>query len=195
MADGIRLIIGLGNPGKQYEKTRHNAGFMVIDAIADTFSISIAKKKFNAEFGRGSIEGVEAVLAKPQAFMNISGPPVQKLAAYFKISTQDILVIHDDIDLNLGRMKIKEKGGGGGHNGIKSLINALNGDSFSRLRIGIGRPGEHTEVIDHVLGRFTLGESEVMDRTIFRAKEAVVTILCNGVKEGMNRFNVNIIDS
>ena len=195
MADGIRLIIGLGNPGKQYEKTRHNAGFMVIDAIADTFSISISKKKFNAEFGRGSIKGVEAVLAKPQAFMNISGPPVQKLAAYFKISIQDILVIHDDIDLNLGRIKIKEKGGGGGHNGIKSLINALNGDSFSRLRIGIGRPGEHTEVIDHVLGRFTLRESEVMDRTIFRAKEAVVTILCNGVKEGMNRFNVNIIDS
>ena len=194
MADGIRLVIGLGNPGKQYEKTRHNAGFMVMDAIADTFSISIAKKKFNAEFGRGSIEGVEAVLAKPQAFMNRSGPPVQKLAAYFKISIQDILVIHDDIDLNLGRIKIKEKGGGGGHNGIKSLINALNGGSFSRLRIGIGRPCEHTEVIDHVLGRFTHSESEVMERTISRAKEAVVTILCNGIKEGMNRFNVNIID-
>ena len=195
MAGEIRLIIGLGNPGEQYEKTRHNAGFMVIDAIADTFSIPIAKKKFDAEFGRGSIEGVEAVLAKPQAFMNRSGPPVQKLAAYFKISIQDILVIHDDIDLNLGKIKIKEKGGGGGHNGIKSLINALNGGSFSRLRIGIGRPGEHTEVIDHVLGRFTLGESEVMKRTISKAKEAIVTILCNGIKEGMNRFNVNIIDS
>ncbi|MBL0699522.1 MAG: aminoacyl-tRNA hydrolase [Desulfosarcina sp.] len=194
MADGIRLIIGLGNPGKQYEKTRHNAGFMVMDAIADTFSIAIAKKKFNAEFGRGSIEGVESVLAKPQAFMNRSGPPVQKLAAYFKISIQDILVIHDDIDLNLGRIKIKEKGGGGGHNGIKSLISALNDGSFSRLRIGVGRPGEHTEVIDHVLGGFTHRESEIMERAIVRAKEAVVTILCNGIKEGMNRFNVNIID-
>ncbi|WDN90553.1 peptidyl-tRNA hydrolase, PTH1 family [Desulfosarcina sp. BuS5] len=194
MADEIRLVIGLGNPGEQYRKTRHNAGFMVIDAISNTFAIALDKKKFDAEFGRGSIEGVEVILVKPQSFMNRSGPPVQKLAAYFKISTQDILVIHDDIDLNLGRLKIKEKGGGGGHNGIKSLINALNGVNFSRLRIGIGRPNEHMGIIDHVLGRFTSGESEVMELTIARAKEAVVEILCNGIKEGMNRFNVNFID-
>ncbi|MCD6273361.1 MAG: aminoacyl-tRNA hydrolase [Deltaproteobacteria bacterium] len=194
MADEIRLVIGLGNPGEQYRKTRHNAGFMVIDAISDTFAIALDKKKFDAEFGRGSIEGVEVILVKPQSFMNRSGPPVQKLVAYFKISTQDILVIHDDIDLNLGRLKIKEKGGGGGHNGINSLINALNGVNFSRLRLGIGRPNEHMGIIDHVLGRFTPGESEVMERTIARAKKAVVEILCNGIKEGMNRFNVNFID-
>jgi len=194
LADEIRLVIGLGNPGEQYRKTRHNAGFMVIDAISDTFAIALDKKKFDAEFGRGSIEGVEVILVKPQSFMNRSGPPVQKLVAYFKISTQDILVIHDDIDLNLGRLKIKEKGGGGGHNGINSLINALNGVNFSRLRLGIGRPNEHMGIIDHVLGRFTPGESEVMERTIARAKKAVVEILCNGIKEGMNRFNVNFID-
>jgi PTH1 family peptidyl-tRNA hydrolase len=194
LTDGSSLIVGLGNPGKIYENSRHNAGFMTIDAIADTFSIALDKKKFDARFGRGSIEGVEVILAKPQAFMNRSGPPVQKLAAYFKIEIQDILVIHDDIDLNLGRIKIKEKGGGGGHNGIKSLINALNGATFSRIRVGIGRPGEHEEVIGHVLGRFTHRESEVMEKAITRAKDAVVTILCYGIKEGMNRFNVNIID-
>ncbi|MBL0699486.1 MAG: aminoacyl-tRNA hydrolase [Desulfosarcina sp.] len=194
MADETRLIIGLGNPGEEYIKTRHNAGFMVIDAISDTFAIALDKKKFDAEFGRGSIEGVEVILVKPQSFMNRSGPPVQKLAAYFKISTQDILVIHDDIDLNLGRLKIKEKGGGGGHNGIKSLINALNGVNFSRLKIGIGRPNEHMGIINHVLGRFTSKESEVMEQAIARAKAAVVKILCNGIKEGMNRFNVNFID-
>ncbi len=195
MADGSRLIVGLGNPGKRYENSRHNAGFMAIDAVADTFSIAFDKKKFDTRFGRGHMEGVEVIIAKPQAFMNRSGPPVQKLAAYFKIAIQDILVIHDDIDLKLGRLKIKEKGGGGGHNGVKSLINALNGDTFSRLRIGIGRPGEHTEVIDHVLGRFSQRESKIMEKAIARAKDAVVTILCHGIKEGMNRFNVNIIDS
>ncbi len=194
MADGSRLIVGLGNPGKRYKNSRHNAGFMAIDAVADTFSIAFDKKKFDARFGRGYIEGVEVIIAKPQAFMNRSGPPVQKLAAYFKIEIQDILVIHDDIDLNLGRIKIKEKGGGGGHNGIKSLINALNGVNFSRIRIGIGRSDEYAEVIDHVLGNFTHRESEVMKEAITRAKDAVVTILCYGIKEGMNRFNVNIID-
>ena len=194
MPDPIHLVIGLGNPGEQYKKTRHNAGFMLIDAIADTFSIDLNKKKFDAEFGRGYIEEVEVILAKPQAFMNRSGPPVQKLAAYFNISIQNILVIHDDIDLNLGRIKIKKKGGGGGHNGIKSLINALNSGDFPRLRIGTGRPDEHTEVIGHVLGRFTNRESEIMERTLFRAKEAVAIILCDGIKEGMNRFNVNFID-
>jgi PTH1 family peptidyl-tRNA hydrolase len=194
LGDEIHLVIGLGNPGERYRTTRHNAGFMVIDVISDTFAIALNKKKFDAEFGRGFIEGVEVILVKPQSFMNRSGPPVQKLAAYFKISTQNILVIHDDIDLNLGRLKIKEKGGGGGHNGINSLINALNGVNFSRLRIGIGRPNEHMGIIDHVLGRFTPEESEVMKRTIARAKEAVVTILCSGIKEGMNRVNVNLID-
>ena len=194
MPDQLHLLIGLGNPGGQYKKTRHNAGFMLIDAVSDTFSIALNKKKFDAEFGRGYIEDVEVILAKPQAFMNRSGPPVQKLAAYFNISIQDILVIHDDIDLNLGRIKIKKKGGGGGHNGIKSLINALHSGDFPRLRIGTGRPDEHTEVIGHVLGRFTDRESEIMERTIFRAKEAVVTIICNGIKEGMNRFNVNFMD-
>ena len=194
MPGTIHLLVGLGNPGEQYKKTRHNAGFMLIDNIANTFSIALNKKKFDAEFGRGYIENVEVILAKPQAFMNRSGPPVQKLAAYFNISIQDILVIHDDIDLNLGRIKIKQKGGGGGHNGIKSLINALSSGDFPRLRIGTGRPDEYTEVIGHVLGKFTNKESEIMERTIFRAKEAVVTILCDGIKEGMNRFNVNYID-
>ena len=194
MPDTIHLLVGLGNPGEQYKKTRHNAGFMLIDDIADTFSIALNKKKFDAEFGRGYIDDVEVILAKPQAFMNRSGPPVQKLAAYFNISIQDILVIHDDIDLNLGRIKIKQKGGGGGHNGIKSLINALSSGDFPRLRIGTGRPDEYMEVIGHVLGKFTNKESEIIERTIFRAKEAVVTILCDGIKEGMNRFNVNYID-
>lgn len=194
MSDGTRLIIGLGNPGEQYKRTRHNVGFIAIDSIADAFSITLNKKKFNVEYGQGSIEGVKTVLAKPQSFMNRSGPPAQQLAAYFKIAKQDILIIHDDIDLNLGRIKIKKKGGGGGHNGVKSLINAFSGGDFARLRIGIGRSDKDTEVTGHVLGRFTKNETAIMEQIIGRAKDAVVTILCDGIKEGMNRFNVNFID-
>jgi peptidyl-tRNA hydrolase, PTH1 family len=185
----LKLIVGLGNPGPQYEMTRHNAGFILVDELADSHSVSLVKNKFDAIFGKGIIEGRDVVLAKPQAYMNRSGPPVQKLSNFFRISCEDMLVVHDDIDLAFGRIKIVEKGGDGGHKGVRSLIDAFGGGNFARLRIGVGRSDAGSDVVGHVLGRFGSDEKERMDKIIAVAKEAVVTILCKGTKEGMNRFN------
>ena len=189
MAPRVRLVVGLGNPGKEYVETRHNAGFMAVDHIAQAFSISLGKRKFNTIFGKGLIQGVDVILAKPMAFMNKSGPQVQNLAGYFKILSKDMLVIHDDIDLDFGRIKIIEKGGHGGHNGVRSLMDAFGVDDFSRVRVGIGRSGSGTDVTGHVLGKYSTDESKVLDQIISGTRNAVVTILCKGIKDGMNRFN------
>jgi PTH1 family peptidyl-tRNA hydrolase len=149
----------------------------------------LSREKFNVIFGQGVIAGRSAILAKAQAYMNRSGPPVRQMADYFKIPSEDIVVIHDDIDLDFGRLKIKEKGGHGGHKGIKSLVDALGEDAFVRLRIGVGRPENGSNVTDHVLGRFEPNEKHMLDQIVERARDAVVTILCDGAKEGMNRFN------
>jgi len=185
----LRLVVGLGNPGREYENTRHNAGFMTVDHIAEAFSISLDKRKFNTVFGKGVIEGVDVILAKPMAFMNKSGPPVQNLAGYFKILYRDMLVIHDDIDLDFGRIKIIEKGGHGGHNGVRSLMDAFGEGDFSRIRVGIGRSGGRADVTGHVLGKYSADESKILDQIITGTRDAVVTILCKGIKDGMNHFN------
>ena len=185
----MRLIVGLGNPGAQYENTRHNAGFMVLDKLGAEFGISIKKKKFEVHYGRGAIKDHAVMLAKPMAFMNRSGEPVQKLAAYFKIPSRELIVVHDDIDLAFGRLKIREKGGHGGHKGLKSIIHAVGEDAFVRLRIGIGRSEMGNSVSDHVLGRFYDDEAKLLDAIINRARDAVITILTEGTKAGMNQFN------
>ena len=185
----LRLVVGLGNPGDAYLKTRHNAGFMVVDEVAEAFSIPLVKRKFDTIFGRGSINGVEVILIKPMAFMNLSGPPVLKIANYFKILCEDMLAIHDDIDLAFGRLKINEKGGDGGHKGVRSLMDAFGGGDFVRLRVGVGRPEARISAADYVLNGFSAKEIEVLDQITTKARDAVVTILCKGTKEGMNRFN------
>ena len=185
----VYLVAGLGNPGTEYAATRHNAGFMVIDTLAAAYKIAIDRNKFNVLYGRGRIRGVEVLLAKPQAYMNRSGPPLRQLAEYFRIQREALIVIHDDIDLAFERLKIKEKGGDGGHKGIKSLIEAFGGDQFVRLRVGVGRSGPSGDVVGHVLGRFGPEELSSLDMILRRAAEAIVTILCKGTKEGMNRYN------
>jgi PTH1 family peptidyl-tRNA hydrolase len=185
----LRLVVGLGNPGNTYKRTRHNVGFMVVDQISEAFSIALVKKKFDTIFGRGSIDGVSVLLVKPMAFMNRSGPQVQKIAGYYRILSEEMLIVHDDIDLAFGRIKIKEKGGDGGHKGVRSIIDAFGGGDFTRLRIGVGRPEVGGNAADYVLGKFTLEEKKVLSQIITAAKDAVVTILCKGTKEGMNRFN------
>ena len=185
----MRLIVGLGNPGAQYENTRHNAGFMVLDEVAGKFGIPVDKNKFDVRYGRGCIENHAVMLAKPMAYMNRSGWPVQKLAAYYKINSRDLIVVHDDIDLAFGRLKIKEKGGHGGHKGLKSIINAVGEDEFVRLRIGVGRSETGGDVSDHVLGPFLKGEAKQLDAVLDLARDAVVTILTEGSRVGMNRFN------
>jgi PTH1 family peptidyl-tRNA hydrolase len=187
------LVVGLGNPGAEYRSTRHNVGFMAVDQIADEFSISLSKKKFNLIYGQGQIEDVPVVLAKPQAFMNRSGLPTRQLADYFRILSRDILVIHDDIDLAFERIKIKTKGGDGGHRGVRSVMDAFGSGDFARLRIGVGRgttaSGGGDHVVGHVLGRFSAEENRLLDQVLTQARDAVVTILREGVVIGMNRFN------
>jgi PTH1 family peptidyl-tRNA hydrolase len=192
-ADRLHLVAGLGNPGQRYTDTRHNAGFLAVDRLASESDVRLDKKKFDTVFGRGAVGGRAAILAKPQAFMNRSGPPLRRLADYFGISGEDMVVIHDDVDLAFGRIKIKQKGGDGGHKGMKSLIDAFGGGDFVRIRIGVGRGGGGTgcggDVVDHVLGRFDSRETEALDRIIATAAEAAAAVLCHGVREAMNRFN------
>ena len=187
----VRLVVGLGNPGDTYRQTRHNAGFMVLDEVADFCAVVLKKSSSfpNLFYGRGAIEGIDTILVKPLAFMNLSGPPVQTVVNYYRILCEDVLVVHDDIDLAFGRLKIKEKGGDGGHKGIRSLRQALGGGDFVRLRIGVGRAEGEINVTDHVLGRFNPQEKKMLEQILTKAREAVVTILCKGTKEGMNRFN------
>jgi PTH1 family peptidyl-tRNA hydrolase len=187
---GLRLVVGLGNPGRAYETTRHNVGFMVIDRVAGDFSISLDRRKFDVVFGRGRVEHRDVILAKPLAYMNRSGPPIRQLADYLRLTGADLLIVHDDIDLAFGRLKIKEKGGHGGHNGLKSLMAAFGGGDFVRLRVGIGRSEYGANVTDHVLGRFLSDERNVLHQILTKARDAVVTILCKGAKEGMNHFNL-----
>jgi PTH1 family peptidyl-tRNA hydrolase len=189
--ENIRLIAGLGNPGDSYSKTRHNIGFMVIDALSSKFSIPVEKKKFDALYGRGLIEGIGTILVKPMAFMNMSGFPVQNLSAYFNISCGNMLIIYDDVDLAFGRLKIVEKSGHGGHRGMKSIIDAFGDRNIPRLRIGIGRSEAGASTSDHVLGKFSKVENELIDKIINRASDAVTEIFRNGIVGGMNRYNEN----
>ena len=189
---GVYLVAGLGNPGPEYVETRHNAGFMVIDALAAACKVPIRRRKFDVLYGRGTIAGVDVMLAKPQAYMNRSGPPLRALADYFRIQRQAMLIVHDDIDLAFQRLKIKEKGGDGGHKGIRSIMDAFGGGEFARLRIGIGRSAsDTTDVVDHVLSEFDQDQKKMLAELLQRAGEAIVTILTRGPKDGMNRYNQN----
>jgi PTH1 family peptidyl-tRNA hydrolase len=187
---GLRLVAGLGNPGSKYAGTRHNIGFRVVDRIAAEFGIGLQREKFGAAFGRGKIEGRDVILAEPLGFMNRSGPPLRSLCDFFQVSRADILVIHDDIDLVFGRLKIKAKGGHGGHNGIRSIMDAFSGGDFARLRVGIGRSITGDRVADYVLDPFLPEEAARLTEIVDRARDAALAILCRGIKTGMNHFNV-----
>ena len=187
--------MGLGNPGARYAVTRHNVGFMVLDRISQDHSIPLKYRRRDSRYGFGTIADDAVVLVAPQAFMNRSGPPILHLLTCYGISSKDVLIIHDDIDLAFGRLKIKEKGGHGGHNGLKSVMDALGSGDFARLRIGIGRPARGSDVIDHVLGPFSNQEKEMLDTVLARASDAAVTVLCHGAKVGMNRFHRKTMNS
>jgi len=189
------MIVGLGNPGETYQKTRHNVGFMVLERISQDHTIPLKYHRFDCCYGFGAIADQVVLLAAPQAFMNRSGPPVLRLLSYYGISSKDVLIIHDDIDLAFGRLKIKEKGGHGGHNGLKSVMDALGSGDFIRLRIGIGRPARGCDVIDHVLGPFSNWEKEMLNTVLARASDAAATVFCHGAKAGMNRFHRKTMNS
>jgi PTH1 family peptidyl-tRNA hydrolase len=190
---GLCLIVGLGNPGRSYQKTRHNVGFLAVDEIAESYRIEVMLKKFDALLGKGVLNGRKVFLAKPMNYMNRSGEPTRRIADYYRITGKDLIVIHDDVDLPFGRIKIKEKGGDAGHKGVRSVIDAFGSDDFPRVRIGVGRgkmPLEaEIDISDHVLGRFNLDEIDKINRIMKLARDAVVTIVCNGITQAMNTFN------
>ena len=184
------IIAGLGNPTSQYEGTRHNAGFDVIDVIAEKYNISVDGKKNRAYIGKGMIEGQKVILAKPQTYMNLSGDSVGEMAQFYKIPPENIIVINDDISLDVGRIRVRPKGSAGGHNGLKSIIYRLNSDTFPRVKMGVGAPKhEDYDLADFVLGRFTKEEIPVMEDAIVKAEKAVAEIIKNGVQSAMNKYN------
>ncbi len=182
----MKCIVGLGNPGKEYEKTRHNVGFMVIDLIAKDLNFSF-KKKFNADIAKGIYNGETLILVKPLTFMNNSGEAVRMVTDFFQVAHEDILVIYDDLDLPIGKLRLREKGGSGGHNGMKSIIAHLNHQIFKRMRIGIGN--DKSEVIKHVLGTFSKEEKEILDQVLNKAHKASLDFMKLNYVDVMTRYN------
>lgn len=183
------LIAGLGNPTREYEKTRHNAGFSVIDVLADRYGIDVSEKKHKALCGKGVIEGQKVLLVKPQTFMNLSGESLRAAADYYKIDPEDMIVIYDDISLEPGQLRIRLKGSAGGHNGIKNIIAQLGTQEFPRIKVGVGAKPPKMDLADYVLGHFSKGEQEVMNDAFVEAAKAAVMMITEGSDKAMNHFN------
>lgn len=183
------LIVGLGNPEEDYSNTRHNMGFNAINKLSDEYEIKVNKSKFNGLYGTGIIENQKVILLKPQTFMNLSGDSIIEFANFYKVSSENILVIYDDIDLNPGVVKIRKKGGAGTHNGMKSVVERLGTTNFPRIRVGIGIPEHKGDLINYVIGHIPENEKEILDRGTTIAKDAIVEILKNGIDNAMNKIN------
>lgn len=184
------LIVGLGNPGREYEKTRHNAGFRCLDLLADSLGIRVDKLKFQSLYGQGTYGGKKVFLLKPQTFMNLSGRSVVQLSAYFGIPPQQIIVLFDDISLAPGRLRIRPDGSAGGHNGIKSIIQELGSQAFPRVKIGVGsKPTPEFDLADWVLSTFSAQEEKALAVSLKNAADAALAIMDSGVPEAANRFN------
>lgn len=183
-------IIGLGNPDKRYEKTRHNIGFDVVDAMAAQYNISMTEKKHKALCGTGAIEGVKVILVKPQTYMNLSGESVAEVVNFYKLDPEsEILVIYDDISLAPGNIRVRVKGSAGGHNGIKSLIAHLGTQNFMRVKVGVGEKPEGWDLADHVLGRMSAEDREYAEEAIEDAVKAAVLIAQGKIDQAMNEYN------
>ncbi|MGH7797209.1 MAG: aminoacyl-tRNA hydrolase [Candidatus Binatia bacterium] len=185
----MKLIVGLGNPGKRYAATRHNLGFLIVDRIAAQIGIALGKKLHEALVGSGSIEGEKIVLAKPQTYMNRSGPTVADLLREFGIPTDDLVVINDDLDLPFGRIRIRPGGSAGGHRGLGSIAESLAGAPFCRVRVGIGRPPEGVEAAEYVLEPFSAAESGQLGEIVDRGAESVTCLVRDGLDRAMANYN------
>jgi len=185
----FKIIAGLGNPGKKYARTRHNIGFLVVEALASKSRLSIDKSRFDSLYAKAKVKDQEVFFLKPLTYMNKSGFPIQKFASYYKIDMADIIVVHDDMDLDFGKIKIVKSRGHGGHNGVKSIIAAFGKKDCIRVRVGVGHPGSEKDVTGHVLGGFSPEEAQALDDSIDKASDACLHILENGVTAAMNFFN------
>lgn len=184
------IIAGLGNPGRQYENTRHNIGFMVIDAAAEKYHIAVAEKKHKALLGKGMIGGEKVILVKPQTFMNLSGESIREIIDYYKVEEKtELIVIADDISLETGTLRIRKKGSAGGHNGLKNIILHLGHDEFQRIKIGVGGKPSDYDLVDYVLGHFGKEDGERIAQSVERAAEALETMIADGPDAAMNQFN------
>lgn len=184
------IIAGLGNPGREYENTRHNTGFMVIDEAAGKYNISVTEKKHKALIGKGFIGGRKVILVKPQTFMNLSGESIREVIDYYKIDEKaELIIISDDISLEAGAIRIRKKGSAGGHNGLKNIILHLGHDEFQRIRMGVGEKPPEYELIDYVLGRFGEEDSKLMAESVKEAAKAIEVMITEGPDAAMNRFN------
>ena len=184
------IIAGLGNPDRQYEGTRHNAGFDVIDRIAEKYNIAVDTKRHRAYIGKGIIEGQKVILTKPQTYMNLSGESIRSLVDYYKVDEEnELLVIYDDISLDVGQLRIRAKGSAGGHNGIKNIIAHLGTQIFPRIKVGVGEKPKGYDLADYVLGHFSKSEREMMDEGYDNAVRAAELILSGQLNEAMNEFN------
>jgi PTH1 family peptidyl-tRNA hydrolase len=186
---GFKLIAGLGNPGMDYARTRHNIGFSVVDAIASSLNLSIDRSRFSSKYVKTKIKKNDVFLLKPMTYMNRSGNAISQFVSYYKIAVPDIIVVHDDMDLETGRIKIARNRGHGGHNGVRSIIDLLGSRDFVRIRIGVGHPGNAGNVTKHVLGNFSSKEAAIMDECIEMAADACIMIIEKGPSSAMNFYN------
>ena len=183
------LIVGLGNPEKEYGNTRHNMGFDTINEIAKNNNIDINKNKFKGLYETLNLQNQKAILLKPQTYMNLSGESVREIVDFYNIEPQNIIVIYDDIDIEKGHIKIRKKGGAGSHNGMKSVVQELGRTDFARIRVGIGQPEFKSDMINYVIGKVPKEEQEILHQGVKKAAEAVEEILKNGIDIAMNKFN------
>jgi len=184
----VKIIVGLGNPGVHYEGTRHNIGFQVVDRLAKTNHILISTKRFKSLYGTGWIDSQRVVLIKPMTFMNRSGEAVKRAAQFFQIGIEDLIVIHDDLDLPFGRLRFKRRGGDGGHQGVRSIIESMGKNTFLRLKIGIGRPPQGMDPAEYVLNPFDDIQKSFLDKVLSGAAESLVVMLLEGIEKAMNRY-------
>jgi peptidyl-tRNA hydrolase, PTH1 family len=183
------IIAGLGNPGEKYDNTRHNAGFLTIDALASKYNIDVREKAHKALIGKGVIEGQKVILAKPQTYMNVSGESIHALVDYYKIAQEELIIIFDDISLEPGQLRIRKKGSAGGHNGIKSIIAHLGTQEFTRIKVGVGEKPPKMDLADYVLGRFLKEEQDTMKQAFENAAGAAAAIVTQGADAAMNLYN------
>jgi len=184
----VKLIVGLGNPGVYYQRTRHNIGFQVVDRLAEINHIFISAKRFKTLYGTGGIDSQEVALLKPLTYMNRSGEAVKKAVHFFHVGIEDLIVIHDDMDLTFGRFRFKQRGGDGGHQGVRSIIELLDENSFLRLKIGIGRPPKGMDPADYVLTPFDEIEQSRLDKIISKAAESIGVMFLEGIQTAMTRY-------
>ena len=184
----MRIIVGLGDPGREYENTKHNLGFITIDRLAEEHGINVTKAKHKALIGEGNISGQKVLLVKPQTFMNLSGEAVREVMDYYKEPVENLLVIYDDADIPAGTVRIRKKGGAGTHNGMRSVVSCLGDEDFPRVRIGIGSQDDN-DLAAHVLGGFSSDEIQIMREAVLTAVSAIECMLADGIDIAMNEYN------